>query len=257
MLVLGKVGEVPVLALLVGGVLLGALLGGVLVCLCSKACEKRRVVYDPVPGIRPTSLPQNDYIREPKASRMAEERSSGIGSAFSTLKTDNGSINSINQSTRLPTQPSVNNLSRGTTGHPSGTTDRCHNGTEHNMLNITNSSSMTHCSTNRSTGSTNGSSLNKNTNRSPNIPYTKTLGTLTGHQATSTMLREHDVHHEYPDSDDSNYDKPYVSSPLLADNYSVPHATQMVRLERQPNTIITDKPADRQVPRSQYATFLK
>lgn len=273
-------GEVPVLALLVGGVLLGALLGGIVVCCCKKACGRCCRKYERVPTQSKTEFktqPQasfmatNDFIRNPTAERSLD-RSSGIGSASSTLTNDVGQ-NSVDRSIKSTTHLSVNNLGRGTTSSPSGSTGRSHN----NTLNIPTSASIARHGSHRSTGSSdnrdtesyrtrtassrsNGSSVNRNTNRSPNIPYTKTLGAITGHQDPAVIMKHHSAYSagsvDSFSDDDENYDKPYVSRPIVAENYSVPH-TEVVTLERPTNTNTTgNTPADRQVS-PQYATFGK
>lgn len=284
------------MALLLGGVLLGALLGAMVVCFCSKACKKRRgKYYHHVTAYRTSSLAAtNDVIRDTKIRTIGEQRSSGTDSAFGTLNTDTSSHmgtgtrpsesanNSTDRDTRSTGQLSVNNLGRGTTGSLSGSTVRGHNGPT-STLNIPNSSSSgsmtrygshqntgssdyrdtesslmlpkgsnrTHTSSNRSTAS----SVNRNTNRGPNIPYTKTLGTLTGHQDPSKMVRPPNEYDDDWDSDDSNYDKPYVSSPIVGE-YSDPKMTHTVTLQRQTDGIAYDSqnnPPDRHV--LGYETF--
>lgn len=283
LLVLGKVGEVPVLALLVGGVLLGSLVGGCVVCLCSKACRKSNAGYksvspsDPPRGTMISDRP--DFIRMKQIGDKAEERSSGICSNFSTLTNDRGSTNSMNHGLSPGTSFNVNNLGRGTTGSLSGSTGRGHINAS-NSFNIPNndgtarwdSPTNTHNRDNRVaetsltvplsgdrprtySNKSNGGSINRNTNRSPNIPYTKTLGALTGGLDTS-ISQNHNSDYDDDWDDDPNYDKPYVSPPIVAD-YSVPHSTQVVQLQKPINTLPSDHSNGRALPPGKYATFTK
>lgn len=293
LLVLGKVGEVPVLALLLGAVVLGSLVGGCVVCLCWKACRKPRGRYKPVPVRMTPSMPPsdlnrgtrtgdrqvNDFIRPKQVGDRADERSSGIGSNFSTLTNDRGSTNSVDHGQRSGTPFIANNLGRGTTGSLSGSTGRGHI-SANNSFNIPNNDSTarwdpatnTHNPDNRVAESSlmlppgggrprtysnrsNGGSINRNTNRSPNIPYTKTLGAIAGHQDTS-IIQNHNSDYDDDWDDDPRYDKPYVSPPIVAD-YSVPHSTQVVQLQKPNNTLPSDKPGGRQLPPGRYATFVK
>lgn len=293
LLVLGKVGEVPVLALLLGAVLLGSLVGGCVVCLCSKACRKPCSGYKQVPvrgtpsmppsdfyrGTRSGDRPTNDIIRLKQVGDKADERSSGIGSNFSTLTNDRGSTNSIDHGLRSGTPFIANNLGRGTTGSLTGSTGRG-NISATNSFNIPNNDGTarwgpptnTHSTDNRVAESSlmvppggssprtysnrsNGGSINRNTNRSPNIPYTKTLGALAGHQDTSIIQnRNSDCDDDW--DDDPRYDKPYISPPIVAD-YSVPHSTQVVQLQKPNNTLPSDKPGGQPLPPGKYATFAK
>ncbi|XP_063877435.1 uncharacterized protein LOC135109758 [Scylla paramamosain] len=305
MLVLGKVGEVPVLALLVVCLVGGVVVGGVTVCLCSKACSKRRVEYLPVSTVRTHAghLP-GDIVREPKFWDTAsnKQRSSGIGSAYSTLNTDSGSHmgttnsrgtgsrhagsanNSMDRGAKSSTHNGVNNLGRGGNVSPTNSINGSRSNTTANVLNIPPGSmprsasgrswdnrsvepsprlqgnSVTRTPSNRSTRST-GSSVNRNTNRSPNIPYTHKLGILTGHQNVP-VLQKHNNNRQQAsddDSDDSWYDKPYVSPPLLADNYSVPHvtSTEPVLVEVRTAAASTTDPNAPEVPMFQFGTFKK
>ncbi|MPC63755.1 hypothetical protein E2C01_057858 [Portunus trituberculatus] len=304
MLVLGKVGKVPVLALLVACLVGGLVVGGVTVCLCSKACRKRRVEYLPVSMVRTQAghLP-GDIVREPKFWDTAsnKQRSSGIGSAYSTLNTDSGSHmgtansrgtgsrhagsvnNSIERGGKTTMHSGVNNLGRWTNGSPTNSINGSRSNTTANVLNIPpgsmprsasgrswdnrsversprlQGSSVTRTPSNRSTRST-SSSVNRNTNRSPNIPYTHKLGLLTGHQNVPVLHKQNNnrQHASDDDSDDSWYDKPYVSPPLLADNYSVPHtATEPVLVEVRTAAASTTDPNAAQVPVFQFGTFKK
>ena len=300
---LGKVGNVPVLLLLLACLVVGVVVGSILVCLCSKVCQKRRVKYLPVSTRRTHSGHlAGDIVRDPNFwdALSNKQRSSGIGSAYSTLNTDNGSYmgttnsrgtgtrpvgsanNSMDRSTIIPTHIGVNNLGRGVTGSPSTSINRSRNNSSGNVLNIPNGNGMTRSSSSKSTGSSDNrdadrspmllqgnsvgrtssnkstsSSINRNTNRSPNIPYTKKLGFLAGHQDTSLLQDPVNKHcGSDEDSEDDSYDKPYISPPIVAENYSVPHvsSTQPVHVGIRTTACSTNDPNARQVPVSQLGT---
>lgn len=300
---LGKVGEVPVLVLLLACLLVGVVVGSILVCLCSKACQKRRVEYLPVPARRTRSGQMaGDIVRDPKFwdTLSSRQRSSGIGSAYSTLNTDNGSHmgttnsrgtgtrtagsanSSIDRSTRGPMHTGVNNLGGGPTGSPSNSINRSRNDTS-NVLNIPQGSGMTRSSSSRSTGSSDNrdvdrspmlsqgssvartssnrstsSSINRNINRSPNIPYNNKLGAFIGHQDAPLLQKPINRHGDLDeDSDDPNYDKPYISPPIVAENYSVPHGStaQPILVELRTTTTSSNDPNARQVPVFEFGTF--